>query len=101
MGYTCRIIGIVVALTVAVLFGFNAWLAFITIFSNPLSIIIGVAALALFSALLVIAHKTNVFKIGKLFASEKYKDYSFFCLRKKENREKQPEMSVNKEREIN
>ena len=72
------LVGIVVALTVAVLFGFNAWLAFITIFSNPLSIIIEVFALALFSALLLIAHKTNVFKIGKLFASEKYKDYSFF-----------------------
>ena len=88
------LVGTGVALAVAVLFGFNAWLAFITIFSNPLSIIIGVAAFALVSALLVIAHKTNVFKIGKLFASEKYKNYSFFCLREKENRDKQPDMSV-------
>lgn len=88
------LVGTGVALAVAVLFGFNAWLAFITIFSNPLSIIIGVAAFALVSALLVIAHKTNVFKIGKLFASEKYKNYSFFYLREKEDRDKQTDMSA-------
>ena len=86
------LVGTGVALAVAVLFGFNAWLAFITIFSNPLSIIIGVAAFALVAVLLVIAHETNVFKIGKLFASEKYKSYPFFCLREKENRGKQPDM---------
>ena len=88
------LVGTGVALAVAVLFGFNSWLAFITIFSNPLSKIIGVAAFALVAVLLVIAHETNVFKIGKLFASEKYKNYSFFYLRKKENRDKQPDMSV-------
>ena len=73
--------GIGVALLVAMLFGLNAWLAFISVFTNPLSIIIAVIALVTFSILLVIANITNTFKLGKLFDYERYKEYSLFNLR--------------------
>ena len=82
-------------------FGANACLTFIVFITNFWSIIIAVVALIALSILLVVAHKTDTFKGGKLFCSGKYENDSWFYLRQGKEHENESEISKdNSEMEI-
>lgn len=88
------LLAIVLALGSTGFFGANAAFAFIAVVTNPLSIIITLLALALLLSLLVVAHKTGVFKVGKMFCSGKYEDESWFYLRQGKEYENEPEINT-------
>lgn len=82
-------------------FGANACLTFIVFITNFWSIIITIVALIALSILLVVAHKTDTFKGGKLFCSGKYENDSWFYLRQGKEHENESEISKdNSEMEI-
>ena len=82
-------------------FGANACLTFIVFITNFWSIIITIVALIALSILLVVAHKTDMFKGGKLFCSGKYENDSWFYLRQGKEHENESEISKdNSEMEI-
>ena len=82
-------------------FGANACLTFIVFITNFWSIIITIVALIALSILLVVAHKTGAFKVGKLFCSGKYENDSWFYLRQGKEHENESEISKdNSEMEI-
>ena len=86
---------IVIALGFTGFFGSNAYFAFIAVVTNPLSIIIAIVALVVLSILLLVAHKTGAFKVGKLFCCGKYENDSWFYLRQGKEHKNRPEINTN------